>query len=172
MTKPFITDKNMIMDIAKYNEDDDKISHNPKLIAEKNYKVTAVVDQMVSSQESLIIQSASILEKVKAMVGTSQLTLVYRGTRDGFGFDKFHSLCDNKAPTFAIIKSDKNKIFGGFTDIHFKGEGGGTNMNGRSYLFSIRDDDSIVKIAHKQMNEVGHRRFTLVNYINSLYIYE
>ena len=43
--------------------------------------------------------------------------LIYRGSEDGFTAAVFHKKCDQKGPTLIIIKSDKGKIFGGFTDI-------------------------------------------------------
>lgn len=42
------------------------------------------------------------------------LTLLYRGSRDGFKSSDFHAKCDNIPNTLAIIKS-KSNIFGGFT---------------------------------------------------------
>ena len=48
------------------------------------------------------------------------LRLIYRGSRDGYKAAVYHSKCDNKGPTFIIIKSEHNKIFGGLTDIEWK----------------------------------------------------
>ena len=45
--------------------------------------------------------------------------LLYRGSRDGFGVDNFHRLCDNKGNTLTVVKSTKDNVFGGFTDIDF-----------------------------------------------------
>ena len=42
--------------------------------------------------------------------------LLFRGSRDGFQAETFHSKCDNKGPTVTIVKSGNN-IFGGFTEI-------------------------------------------------------
>ncbi|EXX54938.1 hypothetical protein GLOIN_2v1790198 [Rhizophagus irregularis DAOM 181602=DAOM 197198] len=33
-----------------------------------------------------------------------KFNLISRASRDGFGIDKFHKHCDNKGPTFLIIK--------------------------------------------------------------------
>jgi hypothetical protein len=46
--------------------------------------------------------------------------LLYKGTRDGFKASKFHELCDNKGSTLTLIKSDQNKIFGGYTSVGWK----------------------------------------------------
>ena len=31
----------------------------------------------------------------------------------------FHKYCDNKGPTLTIVKTTKNKIFGGFTPLNW-----------------------------------------------------
>ena len=41
--------------------------------------------------------------------------LLYKAKRDGDKSEIFHSKCDNKQNTLIIIKSNTNKIFGGFT---------------------------------------------------------
>ena len=45
------------------------------------------------------------------------IKLIYRGTKDGFAAKKFHLKCNYKGPTLSIIRTNKGKIFGGFTDI-------------------------------------------------------
>ena len=47
-------------------------------------------------------------------------TLLYRGTRDGFGAANFHSKCDNYNNTLTIVKAHGTSyIFGGFTSINW-----------------------------------------------------
>ena len=43
--------------------------------------------------------------------------LIFKGTKDGFGPDKFHQLCDKKGATLTLVQSDDNQIFGGFTKV-------------------------------------------------------
>ena len=43
-------------------------------------------------------------------------------------------------PTLVIVKSKHYKIFGGFTDIDWKSNGGTKSRNGNSFLYSLRDD--------------------------------
>ena len=40
--------------------------------------------------------------------------LLYRGTENNFLASEFHNICDNKGCTITIIKSEFNKIFGGY----------------------------------------------------------
>ncbi len=43
-------------------------------------------------------------------------SLIYRGTRDGFGAKDFHRKCDSILNTLTAIKSTSGNIFGGFTE--------------------------------------------------------
>ena len=48
-------------------------------------------------------------------------TLLYRGTRDGFGADVFHSKCDDHPNTLTLLKAKESSfIFGGFTSVNWK----------------------------------------------------
>ena len=42
---------------------------------------------------------------------------MYRGSEDGFSHYQYHDQCDYVGPTLMIIKSEHNKVFGGYTDI-------------------------------------------------------
>lgn len=50
-----------------------------------------------------------------------KLELLMRGTRDGFRAKTFHELCDGKGPTLSVIKSESGCVFGGYTEISWKG---------------------------------------------------
>jgi hypothetical protein len=41
--------------------------------------------------------------------------LAYQGSRDGFGADKFHLLCDLKGESVAVIKSSNGYLLGGYS---------------------------------------------------------
>jgi hypothetical protein len=43
------------------------------------------------------------------------IVLIYQATRDGWTADNFHNKCDYQGPTITIVKTNKNRIFGGFT---------------------------------------------------------
>jgi len=50
------------------------------------------------------------------------MSLLYRGSRDGFKDYDFNNKCGDKGPTLTLIKSvnSKHEVFGGFTDINWK----------------------------------------------------
>ena len=50
----------------------------------------------------------------------NELSLIYKGSRDGDSFDNFHKKCDNKGPTILIIESKDGEIFGGYTEKSWK----------------------------------------------------
>ena len=49
--------------------------------------------------------------------------LCWRKSRDGWGNNKFHSLCDEKGPTVTIVKVGKY-IFGGYTSLSWRKSAG------------------------------------------------
>ena len=61
------------------------------------------------------ISSNDVLKMRKSNENHIKFQLLYRGSKDGFTSKNFHSLCDNKAPTLMIMKSDKGQVFGGYT---------------------------------------------------------
>lgn len=94
-----------------------------------------------------------------------QLKLCFSESNDGFISDTFREKCYNKGETLLIIKSNKNKIFGGFTDIAWGLDGGHKGNNGKSFLFSIRDDQSIVKLdCIDNEHEVYHDQQSLISF--------
>jgi hypothetical protein len=50
-----------------------------------------------------------------AEFGGNRLTLLWRGSRDGFRARAFHRRCDGHAPTLTLIQDTEGNIFGGFT---------------------------------------------------------
>ncbi len=56
-------------------------------------------------------------------LGGAEINLLYRGSRDGFSSDDFHSKCDNKGHTLVIIETETGGLVGGYTDAEWgKGE--------------------------------------------------
>ena len=55
-----------------------------------------------------------MLNKLCGFPTEQKWKLLYRGSVDGFGADDFHHICDGKANTLTIVKSDSGNVFGGF----------------------------------------------------------
>ena len=61
--------------------------------------------------------------------------LLYRASRDGDDASKFHEKCDNKNQVLVIFKTTKELIFGGYTQIGYKGKGGNI-LDNNAFFFS------------------------------------
>jgi hypothetical protein len=69
-------------------------------------------------------------------------TLLYRGTRDGFGSRDFHSKCDGHSNTLTILKVKGSEfIFGGFTTVNWDSSNGWkSDLN--AFIFSLTNKDN------------------------------
>ena len=71
------------------------------------YSIDQFKSQILSGKQSLE------LLKVCEFSLKDKWTLLYRGTRDGFGADDFHSKCDGRINTLTILKAHESSyIFG------------------------------------------------------------
>ncbi|EFC36767.1 predicted protein [Naegleria gruberi] len=74
--------------------------------------------------------------------------LLYRGSRDGFKAEHFHSKCDNQGPTLTIIKSEHNQIFGGFTSKSWRSRSGECVTDSSAFIFKITDSNGSYQFEH------------------------
>jgi len=74
-------------------------------------------------------------------LSTLHLSLIYKGSRDGFTYNAFHEKCDNKSSTITVIKSkDHGRIFGGYTKATWTLVGGisyNEKNDESSFIFSL-----------------------------------
>jgi hypothetical protein len=70
-----------------------------------------------------------------------QFTLLWRGSRDGFGGHDFHTHCDGHANALTVILDTDGNIFGGFTPVEW--ESGELHEKAdpslKSFLFTLRN---------------------------------
>ena len=72
------------------------------------------------------------------------MTLIYRGSRDGFDAKTFHELVDGKGVTLTIAQSTPhNVIFGGFTNIPWSTEKGFKKGRAQSFIFNFDPKEKI-----------------------------
>jgi hypothetical protein len=68
------------------------------------------------------------------------MTILYRGTRDGFGASVFHRRCDNKGPTVVLVRDTEGWIFGGYSAIPWKESGRfQEDSSGSSFIFTLKN---------------------------------
>ena len=69
-------------------------------------------------------------------------SLLYRGTRDGFGAGVFHSRCDNHSNTLTLLKAKGSEfIFGGYTTVSWDGSRG-PKSDANAFIFSLTNKDN------------------------------
>jgi hypothetical protein len=79
-----------------------------------------------------------------------RFSLLWRGSRDGFGAVEFHRRCDGKPNTLTIILDTEGNVFGGFTPLQWESRkwngkrGDENNCNKadeslRSFLFTLKN---------------------------------
>jgi hypothetical protein len=49
-----------------------------------------------------------------------RFTLLWRGSRDGFGAEDFHRRCDGRGRTLTLIEDTEGNVFGGFTPVEWE----------------------------------------------------
>lgn len=123
--------------------------------------------------ESNILDEIFFQHSVSNLIGPKlNFTKLYAGTQDGFGVNECHDKIDDKGATLCIIKTDTNKVFGGYTPIKWGTSAGYIRDQGKSFLFSIRPNNSVIKLEHNHKNgvEVTHSLNYLICFYNGLYI--
>jgi hypothetical protein len=66
--------------------------------------------------------------------------LLWRGSRDGFAADDFHSRCDGHRNTLTLISDWKGNIFGGFTPLPWASSGHPrSDVNKETFMFTIKN---------------------------------
>jgi hypothetical protein len=67
-------------------------------------------------------------------------TLLYRGSRDGFGGSDFHQKCNGKSNTLTVIETTKGFVFGGFTPVAWDSSSGyKADSSQKSFLFTVKN---------------------------------
>ena len=94
------------------------------------------------NSEILKDNQPSELIKVCEFSSNDKWTLLYRGSRDGFGVADFHAKCDNHSNTLTILKAHGTSyIFGGFASINWDGSSG-YKSDQNAFLFSLTNRDN------------------------------
>jgi hypothetical protein len=74
---------------------------------------------------------------VQSLGVSTNMTLLYRASRDGFGASTFHSRCDGQGATLTVIRATNGRIAGGFTPTSWNSNNNYISVaSGQAYLFS------------------------------------
>lgn len=109
----------------------------------------ALVEETLAPPEimfdSTILAGVEEQKALKNLLGESRnLTLLYRGSRDGFRKHDFHKRCDGRKDTVTVVQADTGRKFGGYTDIAWASEGGLQAKDHSSYLFALQHNNNII----------------------------
>ena len=159
------TDKELIQElfikIKNLNEEINELKNENKKINEKNTyleaKTEKILEKLNSLQEYLDlnnkidlnkskiinndnIKQDSIIKWIKESINKNKIKfeLIFQMSKDGSNSEDFHKLCDNKGPTLVLIKTTKNRIFGGFTPLNWnKDKGSAYDKLKQTFIFSL-----------------------------------
>jgi hypothetical protein len=82
-------------------------------------------------------QQCSALINLCEFSPNDKWSLLYRGTRDGFGAKDFHSKCDDHSNTLTILKAKESSyIFGGFSAVNWESSNG-YKSDPNAFIFSL-----------------------------------
>ena len=120
------------------NDENDSYDGEKKIeINEIKYNWTTLEKKNIYINSNILCDNIIYQEKLKQWLqkpnysfenmNLTNISLLYRGSRDGFKSSDFHRLCDNQGETLVIIKSTDNYIFGGYTSISWNS----TKWNGK-----------------------------------------
>ena len=84
-----------------------------------------------------------------------KFSLLFRASDHNFSAKKFYEICDDKASTITIIKSNYGTIFGGYTSTDCSWISQIVNMeyipDDKSFLFLIRSNDANDEVQQKSL---------------------
>jgi hypothetical protein len=141
----FEMDKVILKNTEIIKELQDKISKYEEKNASK-YEEKSITQEIISNdglEYSKILKNENI-QLIKKWIDEKNFTsiqfkLLYRGTEHGKEGKDFHSRCDNKGSTITFIKTNKSRVFGGFTNLEWESPSSGTPKanDPQAFIFSI-----------------------------------
>ena len=79
-----------------------------------------------------------MIREIPELTLGTKITLLYRGSRDGWMHADFHNLCDKRGPTVTLIKTKKGRICGGFTKVSWTSPvNGDYRFDAAAFIFSV-----------------------------------
>ena len=79
------------------------------------FEPSSIINNDINKQNSII---RWIKEKVNKKI--VKFELIFKMSENGSKSEDFHKYCDDKGSTLILIKTNKNRIFGGFTPLSWK----------------------------------------------------
>jgi hypothetical protein len=106
-------------------------------------EIGATLTPQRPSVPSLDSQIITNFPKIFAEFRQRRFSLLWRGSRDGFGSTEFHRRRDGHANTLTVILDTKGNIFGGFTPLEWESRASWPFNKGddslKSFLFTLKN---------------------------------
>ena len=137
--------KSNIEKYENYNELEFKINEESNKVLDSIKNLGKIEEVKKTLEKSSIIKNDiekqnTILKWIKEEINKDSIKfeLIFKMSENGSKSKEFHKYCDNKGPTLTLIKTNKNKIFGGFTTLDWKSEGGDIyDKSKATFIFSL-----------------------------------
>ena len=109
-------------------------------------------------------KKSTIIKWIRQKINKNSIKfeLIFKMSENGSKAEDFHKYCDDKGPTLTLIKTTKDKIFGGFTPLNWKSKGESPkDKSNQTFIFSINlmkkfDMISTEKLAIRYSNSVNY----------------
>ena len=96
-------------------------------------KSSSIINDDINKQNTII-------NWIKSKVNKNEISfkLIFKMTVNGYEGKNFHQYCDNKGPTLILIKTTKDRIFGGFTPLDWENSSKSKYDNSnQTFIFSL-----------------------------------
>ena len=80
-----------------------------------------------------------------------KLTLLFRASRDGYGYSNFHSKCDGKVNTLILVETTNSRRFGGYTECQWDQS---NNYKNGPYSFIFSFDNKKIYYSKNGSNSI------------------
>jgi len=110
------------------------------LLRGEDQKKISQFEDLLNGRSLLMKESHSYLLLLQQWLGGTKKigSLLYKASRDGFGADDFHRLCNNKGATLTLIESTEGCLFGGYSECEWKSIAG-YGTSDKSFLFTLKN---------------------------------
>ena len=89
----------------------------------------------------------------------NEATLIFRASRDGWGADDFHRLCDDRGPTLCLVQTHTDYMCAGFTSKAWRSPKNGTHVeDATACVFALTDTLQVFKTKNS-VKAVYHSMF-------------
>jgi hypothetical protein len=155
--------KELRENLVKYylNNDYRPIDNSESKTTTKKINSKSIDSRIITIQHAeLISKWIKRLKITDEMKNLYKFKLIFRGSRDGFSYRKFHKICDNRPHTISIIKvKDSDEILGGYNPLVWKSDNSyGATMD--SFIFSFKNKENMQNYI---LSRVENEKFAIYN---------